>query len=113
MTLITPEKSDSRLERQIQRIEATLDSFLADIEDLQKMVRAGEVTNVNVARKLFSDLRTWLKLAHETEAISAQRSKTTQGIVHNYGLDLDEARTQIGCRLARLRRCCQERDLPE
>ena len=107
MILITPEKSDQRLEKQISRIEASLESFLAEIEDLQLKVRAGEVDNVNEARKLFSDLRTWLKLAHETEMLSAQSRKKDQGIAYDYGLDLAEARSQIGCRLARLRRCCK------
>lgn len=77
---------------------------MADIEDPQKQVRAGEVVNVNEARKLFSDLRAWLKMAHETEAVSAKRNKKQEGIAKDYRLDLDQARTQIGCSMARLRR---------
>lgn len=108
MVLITPEDDTENFGPEFDRVQTQLRSFLADIEDLQKRVHAGEGVKEIEVRKLFQELRVWLKLAHEAESIVAQRKREKLGIKHDYGLDLQAARDQIGCRLDRLRRCCKD-----
>lgn len=109
MILITPDSDDDSIQHSIESIAVQLRSFSRDLEDLQTKISAGDTVNETDARKLFSEMRSWLKLAREAEHACAERNKKAIGIVGDYGLDLDAARDQIGCRLDRLRRCCKER----
>ena len=52
-------------------------------------------------------------MAIETEKALAQQNRQRLEIDGGYGLDLDAARDQIGCRLARLRRCTDKGQVPE
>lgn len=108
MVVITPEETTENFGPEFERVQTQLRSFLADIEDLQKRAHAGEGVKETEVRKLFQELRGWLKLAQEAEMIVAQRKREELGIKHQYGLDLQAARAQVGCRLDRLRRCCRD-----
>ena len=102
MILITPEETSSPLNEDIERLQTNLRGFARDIENLQERVQSGDVTDAET-RKVFSDLRSWLRMAMETEKALAQQNRQRLEIDGDYGLDLDAARDQIGCRLARLR----------
>ncbi len=108
MTLITPEKRLSELETTRADIAATLKSITLQIVELRMQVETGNVARTREAGQLLADTRYWLKAARETEAEIDTVEKQRAGIVHDYGLDLETARSEIGCRLARLRRCCGE-----
>ena len=112
MILITPEETSSPLNEDIERLQTNLRGFARDIENLQERVQSGDVTDAET-RKVFSDLRSWLRMAMETEKALAQQNRQRLEIDGDYGLDLDAARDQIGCRLARLRRCTDTGQVPE
>ena len=108
MTLITPDEGSSELGLEADRIKATLNDLRADLEDLMKRVRTGEVGTSTEAGKLLAELRFWLKQAKETEALLDRNKRDRAGIARDYALDLDVARLEVGCRLGRLRTCCRE-----
>ena len=66
MILITPEETSSPLNEDIERLQTNLRGFARDIENLQERVQSGDVTDAET-RKVFSDLRSWLRMAMETE----------------------------------------------
>ena len=68
---------------------------------------------VRDASKLLTDVRAWTKLAIETEARFEERRKQRDGVAIGQLLDLDRARHEVGCRLARLRRCCDAQRVPK
>ena len=112
MILITPKETSSPLNEDIERLQTNLRGFARDIENLQERVQSGDVTDAET-RKVFSDLRSELRMSIETEKALAQQSRQRLEIDGDYGLDLDAARDQIGCCLARLRRCTDTGQVPE
>ena len=113
MVLITPEDDTDHFSKEFERVYKQLRSFLTCIEDLQQRVQTGEGVKETEVRKLFQDLRGWLKLAHDAEKLVAERNREKLGIKYDYGLDLRAAHDQIGCRLDRLRRCCGQGKIPK
>lgn len=107
MTLITPEDDRARLDEHVARIRMALADLEAQMEDLSKQVRAGEVSTVKEAGKTLQELRAWMRMAIETEKTLDDYHKREAGIEHGYALDLVEARRQIGCRLDRIVPCCK------
>ena len=107
MTLITPEDELSQLEDKRQRIADSLEALSGAIRALEMKVAAGEVGNTTEAGKVLADIRYWLKQAWETERDIERFKRKDAGIAHEYALDLERARSEIGCRLARLRTCCR------
>lgn len=108
MTLISPEIRLSELETTRAHIADTLKSITFQIVQLRTRAEAGNVGQTKEVGQLLSDTRYWLRAARETEAEIEHVEKQRAGIVHDYGLDLETARSEVGCRLARLRRCCGE-----
>jgi hypothetical protein len=110
-TLVVPQCEDSRLEAQRQEIALMLADLVADIRDLQGKIRSGEATKAELAVGL-ADLRYWLKAARETEAELDAIKRKESDVVSAYGLDLEAAELEIGCRLARIRPCCGAARVP-
>ncbi|WP_181389470.1 hypothetical protein [Pseudoprimorskyibacter insulae] len=105
MTLITPDTGPSSLEAIAADCEQQLADISIELRDLMQRVRTGEGCSKDDVGKKLLEMRAWLKTARETEAqLHAERRKRC-GIVGGYGLDLEQARFEVGCRLARLRRC--------
>ncbi|MDU8911077.1 hypothetical protein [Aestuariicoccus sp. MJ-SS9] len=111
MILITPEQETTRLDAERDRISAILVQLGKTLEDLNTQVAAGEVSDKTEANRVLADIRYWLKAARETEAELDQIRRKTAGICAAYGLDLEAAELEIGCRMARLRTCCREDEL--
>ena len=110
MTLITPDPAPTGLTTSIDSLERQLADMRAELEAMYERIKAGEFGELKNAMKATSEIRQWLKIAIEAEAQLAERKKAEKGIVHHYALDLETARTSVGCRLARLRRVrCAER----
>lgn len=111
--LLTAEAETRRLEEQRAEIEATLDDLRDDIRAIQARLRSGEVDRRAEAAKPLSELKYWLRAIRETEAEIDAIRRRDLSISESYGLDLEAARAEIGCRLARLRPCCGAGELPE
>lgn len=111
--LITAKTGAERLEEQREAIAQELEEMVGEIRSLRQKLKAGEARKSGEDGKLLGELRYWLRAGRETEAeIEAIRRKDA-GIVDEYGLDLDAAVAAIGCRLARVRACCCEGEIPE
>ncbi|MCH2093532.1 MAG: hypothetical protein MK160_00270 [Rhodobacteraceae bacterium] len=113
MTLITPEDGTSRLNAVLESCTQQVSDIASELEDLMQQVRAGEEIGKRDLSGRLKEMRDWLKVARETEVQLAAAQRKDKSIVGDYGLDLDRARTEIGCRLARIRRCCPEGRLPK
>lgn len=108
MTLITPEHQEiDRLKSDVEALREILHELKEKMSDLRKQVQAGEVESVKEAGKTLQELRAFVKLSMETEAQLNEIARREQGLDRPYALDLDEARRQIGCRLARIAPCCR------
>ncbi len=106
--LVVAQCESVRLRAQRDEIAQMLEDVVADIRDLQEKIRSGEAKKAEVAAGL-ADLRYWLKAARETEAELDAITRKENGIIGGWGLDLDRAVDEIGCRLARIRPCdCEE-----
>lgn len=77
---------------------------IAALNRLEARVEAGEVGQKSEASKILGDIRDWLKIAHEMELRLEKQHRDTAGSSRGYMLDLEQARSTIGCRLDRLRR---------
>jgi len=104
MVLITPDEAPTGLSTSVKSLERQLSDMRADLEALQARIRAGDVEELRNPNRAISDIRQWLRIAIETEAQIERRKKEEKGIVREYALDFDAARTAIGSRLDRLRR---------
>ena len=99
MILITPDETSSPLNEDIERLQTNLRGFARDIENLQERVQSGDVTDAET-RKVFSDLRSWLRMAMETEKALAQQNRQRLEIDGDYGLQPelgDRVRITTGC----------------
>ncbi|SMC42462.1 MULTISPECIES: hypothetical protein [Primorskyibacter] len=108
MTLITPEEGFAELENVAREVREELREARKDLQDLRQRVRTGEVGTETEGLKILAYVRSMLKAASETEAQLAKAQRDRAGIVRDYAIDFDAARSEIGCRLDRLRRCCRE-----
>ncbi len=88
--------------------------LLAETEELYReaaedLVRArrklseGRTEEVKAAVQAVKDLKAALQLVMDERARIEKLRRTAGGIVHDYALDFDAARVEIGRRLARLR----------
>lgn len=106
MTLKPPSVGDAALDQELDQVRQTVAHMRAQLAALQAEIMEGDPQAIRDSSKLLSDLRSWAKLAIDAEARFEERRKDKEGIVHGYALDLEDAERTIGCRLARLRRCC-------
>ncbi|WP_097029523.1 hypothetical protein [Cereibacter ovatus] len=88
--------------------------LLAETEELYReaaedLVRArrklseGRVEEVKAAVQAVKDLKAALQLVMDERARIEKLRRTAGGIVHDFALDFDTARAEVGRRLARLR----------
>lgn len=104
MTLITQDRTPSGVTLSIDGLEQQLSTMRVELEAMYALIKQGKYGDLKNARKATSEIRQWLKIAIEAEAQLAKRKNEELGIAHGYALDLEEARENVGCRLARLRR---------
>ncbi|MDR9429054.1 MAG: hypothetical protein RI538_12230, partial [Salibaculum sp.] len=90
--------------RQLNRsINETLNRILADLQ-------AGRLDEVRDLATKQKQLETALAQAQKLEAEFNERFGTG---LESGEIDVRRARLEIGCRLARIRRCCREKGLPQ
>ena len=101
---VVPE--EARLRRVAALVEAQLLSMWAQLDELRLRILDGDVTAFKDSAKITADIRQWLRIAMETEAkLNETRKQSGGGTKAGHAIDFDQARSQIGCRLDRLRRC--------
>ena len=102
MTLITPRKEEtsaalvSEADKQFQEAAELLALVMQDI-------RAGKIEDVKLAAEAMRELRKTFQVAMDERMRIEKLGKQDAGIVNDYALDFDAARTEISRRLARLR----------
>ena len=106
MTLITPGENEARTEELMLAVQNTLRDMRRTFETLKERVEAGEdVKGADVKSKL-SELNTVLVNCHKLETnLADTRARRSQIVRGGYALDLDAARAEILCALARVRPC--------
>lgn len=104
--LITITSELERLEQEREEIAAMLAGFKEDLFAMQRVLNEEKRAGGGDGAKTLTEIQYWIKQAKETEKeIEAIRRKDC-AIVEGYGLDLEQAGLEIGCRLAGLRACC-------
>lgn len=111
--VITANERCERLRRQRDRATVTIAELIDQIDELQGRVRRGDIAKKSEASGALNELKYWLRAARETELELEAIIRKEEGIGDAYGLDLEQARLAIGCRLDSLRTCCREGELPE
>ncbi|QFT64059.1 hypothetical protein [Roseivivax sp. THAF30] len=107
MSLIEPTLRDAALEEEREEFRETLAELRLALRDLKEKVRAGEMTKEDKTngKRLLDEARYWLKALRETEAELVRIEREKAGISGAWGLDLDQSREAVRCRLAKLPRC--------
>lgn len=113
MTLITAKTDSERLEKKRKEFEEILEGMVDDLSALSDRLKDGQLDVDKDARQLKQDIRFWLRLAVETEAELHALKRQDANICGSYGIDMDAARVEIGCRLDSLRACCGAGDFSE
>lgn len=111
--LIIARSDEARLNAERETITQVLKDLREDLEATTARLRDGETVKAPEVKGLLTDMRYWLRALRETEAELDTIIRNEAGITGSYGLDLEIAGAEIGCRLARLRECCREGELSE
>lgn len=87
----------------IDQAHGLLAEIVAEINTAMNRIRLGEIDDLKDATRSLRDLRQALQMVFEERTRIAKLDKEEAGIVYDYALDLEAARTEICRRLARLR----------
>lgn len=99
-------QATERIEEARQLVRSTSQSLKAILGDLE----SGNVKDLSLSPKLVTQLTTALTDLQKREAEFDARFKSQ---LPDGDIDFDRLRHDIGCRLARIRQCCRENDVPE
>jgi hypothetical protein len=75
----------------------------AELIRARDKIRDGELDEVKTAVQAVKDLKTAFQMVMDERTRVEKLRKQVAGVVHDYALDFDAARDEIGRRLARLR----------
>ncbi len=104
MTLTTPEHVESETENLLNAVIGTIRDLRNELEDLKERVRAGESLEVAQESRKVASATSLMKTCLEVENRLVECRSKSAGIAQGgYALDLERARAEIGCKLARLR----------
>lgn len=106
MSLITPDTDITEMQELLTSVFQSVRALRREFEDLStKLSAGGDVTTTNV-KSAAGQLAAQLTLCQRLETNLAECKRKQAGIAPNatYALDLEKARTSIGCRLDKLRR---------
>ncbi|WP_281971919.1 hypothetical protein [Ruegeria faecimaris] len=107
MTLITPEERIFQTADLLQSLETSIRGLRKAAEELRRQISAGEDADIAGAGKQLGQLEGLIRSCQKVETSLVEQHHRQAGVVQGgYALDLDRARSEIGCRLARLRACC-------
>jgi len=109
MTLITPEENLSHTAELLLSLQGSVRDLRNKTEDLMKRIQAGEDADLVSGSKQLAAADGLLRACQKVETNLVEQRNRQAGIAQGgYGLDLERARFEIGCRLARLRACCDQ-----
>ena len=109
MALITAEKGPEFEEKRFDELQEIITGLADTLKLADDMIQQGELDVVKDVNKYLTEVRgAYLKAVEMEARIHAER-KRKAGVSGGYALDLGAARSEIGCRLDRLRRCCEDR----
>ena len=100
-----PPERDSPLRVTIHMVDLQLRIMKSELIEIQERLAEGDQSAIRDGARLLSDIRYWLKQAHDVESEIETQRKANAGIAHEYAIDFDAARSQVRCRLDRLRAC--------
>ena len=104
MTLLTPEHVASDTENLLNSVIGSIKDLRQELEDLREKVRLGEGLEKTQDSKTVSSTVSLLKTCQEVENRLVECRSKSAGIAKGgYALDLERARSEIGCKLDRLR----------
>lgn len=108
MAALSPLDRIKRTENLIASLETSLIRLREDAEDWREQIAVGEDLDLPTAKKeiLKADglIATLQKM--EAKLVDYQEKQTGRITGNGAELDLDAARFEVGCRLARLKTCC-------
>ena len=104
MTLLTPEHIASYSEDLWTSVIGSIKDLRRELEDLKEKVRLGEDLESTQSRKTVATATSLLRTCQDVENRLVECRSKSAGIAQGgYGLDLERARIEIGCKLDRLR----------
>lgn len=114
MTLITPEERVARTADLLRSLEDSVRDLRQMAEDLKRRIEAGEDADLTGGTRQVDQLCRLIRSCQNVEERFVEQHHKQSGIARGgYALDLDAARFEIGCRLARLRACGRKGKVPE
>lgn len=109
MALTTPEERILQTEDLLRSLQDSISNLRQLAEDLRRRIEAGEETELTETSKELAKADTLVRTCQKVEACLVEQRERQAGIVRGgVALDLDQARFEIGCRLARIRSCCDQ-----
>lgn len=103
MDTFKPPTGEAPLDGEIEQLRHLLSDLRIILDGARMRMKQEDTLAPGELGKALTELRHTLRSAIDTEKIFEKRRKEMDGVVHTYKLDLDEARTSIGRRLASLR----------
>ena len=94
---------DSVPETLLRATEGLYRETAEDLARVMKALRSGKTDDAKAAAQAVRDLKTAFQLVMDERTRVDKLRKQIAGVVHDYALDFDAARDEIGRRLARLR----------
>jgi hypothetical protein len=113
MTLITPVGDDEPAAEILAVAQRRYETAITEIDRALAAIKAGQFEDTSQLTKLLSELNKASNTAFEERAKVETRQRREAGIVHEYALDFDQARDEIGRRMARLRAAGDAGSVPE
>ncbi len=105
MIIKTPDPEVAQIEELLASVHASVTELRHEVNDLKNKVEAGEDVDDKNTRAKVTSLGAMVHLCQKVEtqlvACKQQRGAAFGGVT----LDLEAARAEIGCRLARLAKC--------
>ncbi len=114
MTLITPEERVLETAELLRSLQRSIQDLRQTAEDLKRQIVAGEDADLTNGKRQVDELGRLIRSCQTVEERYVDAQNKQAGIARGgYALDLDRARLEVGCRLARLRACCREGEVSE
>jgi septal ring factor EnvC (AmiA/AmiB activator) len=107
MTLKTPEERIQQTTDLLRSLQDSIGALRQKAEDLRQRIEAGEDSDLIGYSKDIARVETLIRACQKVEASLVEQQDRHSGHANGCSaLDLEQARFEIGCRLARLRTCC-------
>lgn len=107
MTLVTPETEITLKEGRIGALLEVIEDLRQQIMALKEEAATGGKFDTKTAAAVFSELNKAVVLCTSMEAKLDDCRNKRDGVARGgYALDMAQARTDIGCKLDRIRACC-------